>query len=148
VTKGLSPTARGNRGFTLIEILVTIIISSVLAVILAQVISGQTGRSYVPLRTLDRSLALRAVMDNITSDYRYLRDDPARLDTLRSRIDARTYWADKPFAGGMTLDAAYACMDFDPVTGQEIPSGTGCPVLKVGLIERDSGQRLTAFFTR
>lgn len=140
----------GDRGFTLLEILVTIIISSILAVILAQVISGQTWRSYEPLNTINENLALRAVMDNIASDHRrLLRTDPFPLITLQGNIDDGQYWHDS-ISGGLQISAATGCITFN-VDGEESASNTLCSqsdtVLKVTLGVQGTQHSQTALFT-
>ena len=90
------------QGFTLLEILVTIIISAILAVILVQVMSGQSQRSYRPLQIYDDRLALDSAMENITADYRELCLSESlshlTLSTLQDRVEPATgrtsYWAD------------------------------------------------------
>ena len=90
------------RGFTLLEILVTIVISAILAVILVQIMSGQSQRSYLPLQIYNDRLALDSAMENITADYRELRSTESMshltLSTLHDRVEPATgrtsYWAD------------------------------------------------------
>ncbi len=148
---------RQNRpGFTLIEVIVTIVISAVLATILVQVMANQTGRSYIPVQTINENLALRAIMDNIASDYRLLRrTDAAPLVTLQIRISTSdTYWdASRPYTNGVSLQATTSCIGFD-ANNDEDPSleNTICDAtdttLKVILSVTGTQHHLTALFTR
>lgn len=78
-----------NKGFTLLEILVTIIISAILAVILMQVMSNQPGRSFQAIDAYDDSLALKSAMENITADHRnlLLSNHPAPLLQLQDNLN-------------------------------------------------------------
>lgn len=85
--KILPKKLRVADGFTLIEILVTIIISAILAVVLTQVMSGQSQRSYRPIQVTEETLLLKQAMENITADHaRLLRYDPTPLMTLQRRL--------------------------------------------------------------
>jgi len=147
----------GNpNGFTLIEIIVTIIISAVLATVLAQVITSQTERSYRPIQTIEENLALRAVMDNIASDYRQLlQTDAAPLVTLQNRIGTSGFYGDAgdPYTNGVSLEATTSCINFD-TNNDEDPTAahTNCDisdtVLKVTLAVTGTQHRLTSLFTR
>lgn len=148
---------RQNRsGFTLIEIIVTIVISAVLATILAQVMANQTWRSYVPVQTIEENLALRAIMDNIASDYRLLRrTDASPLVTLQSRIRTDgTYWdASRAYTNGVSLQATTSCIGFDTGNSEDPAlENTNCDatdtILKVTLSVTGSQHRLTTLFTR
>ena len=139
---------RAGRGFTLIEILVTIVISAVLAVILVQVIINQPWRSYRPLEAFDDTLTLKGTMDNIVSDYHGLMmNDPSPLVTLISEVQGNVFWP-----AGSPINATTTCMDFvfDSATGRYIEadsaSCTDPAVLKLTLTT--GTQSLTALFPR
>ena len=139
---------RSERGFTLLEILVTIIISSILAILLAQVVSGQTWRSYRPLLTMEQNLALRTVMEDIIADYRELRKNESfpALDTLIARINSGDYWIDKPFLpSGISFQADHRYICFGLEDGLETVSCTNSPqVLKLSLMIQGTQHQLTA----
>jgi len=151
--------SRNQRGFTLLEIIVTIIISAVLATILAEVMSGQTWRSYQPVQAIEENLALRAVMDNITSDYRALlqtrSEDATRLITLQDRIRTSGYYweASDPYTNGVALEAKATCIAFDTdndedPTAAEANCGLADTLLKVTLSVAGTQHQLTALFSR
>ena len=150
---------RNQRGFTLLEIIVTIIISAVLATILAEVMSGETWRSYQSVQALEENLALRAVMDNITSDYRALfktrSEDATRLITLQDRIRTSGYYweASDPYTNGVALEAKATCIAFDTdneedPTAAEANCDLADTLLKVTLSVSDTQHQLTALFSR
>ena len=118
--------------------------------------ANQTWRSYVPVQVIDENLALRAVMDNMASDYRQLREtDATPLVTLQSRIRTSGYYwdASKPYTNGVLLQATTSCIGFD-ANNDEDPTleNANCQatdtILKVTLAVTGSQHRLTALFTR
>jgi hypothetical protein len=54
----------------LIEIIVGIVVSAILAVILAQIVGGISLRSYWPVQRIDEKLLLQEVMNDITAEHR------------------------------------------------------------------------------
>ena len=58
-----------NNGFTLIELIVVIIIASIFGTMMYQYIHTSTVRSFEQISTLDKSLKLHEIVENITSDY-------------------------------------------------------------------------------
>jgi len=142
------------HGFTLLEILVTIIISAVLAVILVQVMSNQPGRSFQVLDAYNDSLALKTAMENITADYRQLIQTQAtpliRLqDNLNGENGFAGYWDPSE-----PVSATHYCLDLRP-SADETPGleesnrHNECTmtdtILKVKL--QLNGQNLVALFT-
>ena len=148
--------SRDNRGFTLIEIIVAIIVSAILAVIVVQIVGGNTLRSFRPLQSLDGSLALQDVMENVTSDYKnLLATDSTPLVTLIARIQSGQYWTGQPFSGRIPIQATITCID-DITAIQEVNrhtcdnTGNTETIMKLTLSAQVQGnqQSLTALFTR
>jgi prepilin-type N-terminal cleavage/methylation domain-containing protein len=150
-----------NRGFTLVEVIVTIIVSAILAVLLMQMMKGHSWRSRWPMIKLDQGLALREIMEKISADHRRLIiSDPTPLVTLQDRIanggnPPNGYWAGQPYSAALSVDDNY-CLELDPdsapspgerniqpacrhLAGQDL-------ILKVTISYE--GQSLTALFTR
>lgn len=150
-----------QSGFTLVEVIVTIIVSAILAVLLAQIMRGHSWRSHWPLVKLDQGLALREVMEKISADHRRLViSDATPLVTLQNRINnggspPDGYWAGQPYGASLSVDDNY-CLELDsnsaPSPGEKNIQST-CRhlpgqdlILKVTLSYED--QSLTALFTR
>ncbi len=140
-------------GFTLVEVIITIIVSSILAVLMMQVMRGHISRSYWALEKIDDGLVLQEVMEIINANYRrLLTEDPQPLVTLQNEIDNNgnpsTYWA-AAYGGAITVDSN-TCLELgqDPV-GEfnhrdcQHPRDT---LLKVTLSYND--HRLTTLFGR
>lgn len=141
-----------NRdGFTLIEIIVTIVISAILATILAQVVSNQTARSYAPLVTVDENLALRAVIENITAEYRQLTQmGSVDLDSFGAAIQAGDF-QDTALTNDIAITADYGCIPMNDTGGEATTAycTSTDAVLKITLAVQDNpGHRLTALFTQ
>jgi prepilin-type N-terminal cleavage/methylation domain-containing protein len=76
-----------QRGFTLIEIIVTIVIAAALSAMFLQVMSTNLTGSVEPLMGVQDSLSLGQVVERITVDYNKLTaEDSTPLATLKSRI--------------------------------------------------------------
>ena len=140
-----------QRGFTLIEIIVTILVSAVLAVALTQVLSGQTWRSYRPLQSTTQTLLLQRALENITADHaRLLRYDPAALVSLQQRVAKKEYWdAATPIQVQdnycLTLDAdATGAAGESNKSPKDSPCDASRTLLKITL--KLENQTLTALF--
>ncbi|MFZ1985628.1 MAG: type II secretion system protein [Desulfatitalea sp.] len=141
------PIAADRRGFTLIEVIVTIIISAVLAVILVQVIANQTGRSYRPIQVINENLALRAVMENIAADCR----QGIPVQTLHNLVANGHYWNNPSFTFTGTVPIALVdntCIGFNAL-GIESTTDDSCTtstILKVTIAAQGTQHRLTSLF--
>ena len=132
-----------NNGFTLIEVIVTIIISAIASVLLMQFMGGNMERSLAPLLRVDDSYRLTAAMENITAHYkRLLLTDATPLDTLDSDIRNGNVVSNTPYFG-----------EYDATTpryvefsgGVEASCSVNCRILRVDLQQGE--HRLTALFT-
>jgi prepilin-type N-terminal cleavage/methylation domain-containing protein len=141
-----------QRGFTLLEILVTIIIAAIIAVLLLQVMGGHSWRSFWPLQAFNRSMALQETMSRISSHYRdLLVRNPTPLVTLQSNIEGGNYWSGQAYAGEMQTETF--CINFNetaPQTWSDTKTSDTCSssdrILRVTL--RYDDQSLTTLFTR
>ena len=147
---------KSQSGFTLIEVIVTIIVSAILAVLLIQVMQGHSERSWWSLVKIDEGLSLDQVIENISSDYRaLLLSDPTPIATLQSRIQSGSapggYWSGLPVQIVENRCLADIHRDNDPSPGEDHSGGDACTapndrLLKVTLSYDD--QSLTTLFAR
>jgi prepilin-type N-terminal cleavage/methylation domain-containing protein len=143
---------RCQRGFTLLEILVTIIIAAIISVLLLQVMGGHSWRSFRPLQAFNRSMALQETMSNIASHYRdLLIRDNTPLVTLQSKIDSGDYWSGQSYASDMHTETF--CITFNEDAARswsDTKTSNICSssdtILRVTLTHND--QSLTTLFTR
>lgn len=141
-----------QRGFTLLEILVTIIIAAIVAVLLLQVMGGHSWRSFWPLQAFNRSMALQETMSRVASHYRdLLISDSMPLVTLQDNIEDGDYWSGQSYASEMQTETF--CIDFNqdaPRTWSDTKTSDTCSpsdtILRVTLTYND--QSLTTLFTR
>ena len=145
-----------DSGFTLLEIIAAIIISSLLALMIVQIATNNTTRSYLPLANLNGELALQDVMEDIAADYRLFADShPSPLVELQSKINAGAYWTAQPFGSDIKISENY-CFEFVVDTGTNWQEGSDLGTcsssdtnLKVTLTYGNSGgPSLTAVFSR
>jgi prepilin-type N-terminal cleavage/methylation domain-containing protein len=130
--------ATNPNGFTLIEVIVTIVLGAVASVLLIQFMGGNMERSLMPLVRVDQSYKLTTVMENITAHYKkLLLTDASPLATLEADINSNT-----PNFGVYTATLSY--IEFN--TGNESPCSADCRVLRVDL--QNGEHRLTSLFTR
>ncbi|MEJ2155584.1 MAG: type II secretion system protein [Desulfobacteraceae bacterium] len=150
-----------HRGFTLVEVIVTIIISAILAVLLMQIMKGHSWRSRWPMIKLEQGFALREVMEKISADHRRLIiSDPTPLVTLQNRIanggnPPNGYWSGQTYSAKLSVDDNY-CLDLNPDSApspgeqniQQICDHQPGQDLILKVTISYEGQSLTTLFTR
>lgn len=75
-------------GFTLVEIIVTIVIVAIMGAMLVTILGGSMIKSSEPIFRLQKSFALQQVMENITADY--LKNTSPNLVDLQTAIGGGT----------------------------------------------------------
>ncbi len=129
------------NGFTLVEIIVTLTVSSVLVVLLLQFMGTSISRSVQPLDVFQGEMALQRIMESMNADYKHLLlTDGSPLDTFKARVESHHY-------GAYTVLASnYIAFD---ATQTETPCDitlTDCNLLKVKITS--GSQSLTSIFAR
>ncbi len=129
----------GQRGFTLLEIIIALVVGAILAAIVVQVMGTNLSRSAEPLAWVRQQLSLQEIMESMISDYKYLwMTDDTPLDTFKSRIESNYYG---------TYSAVTKYVSFDAAGNENSAAcSTDCKILKVTIAS--GGQSLTALFTR
>ena len=129
-----------QSGFTLIEIIVTLTVSAILSVMLAQFMGTSLSRSAEPIVSMQEGMALQSVFESMNADYKQLLlTDNTPLDTFKTRVETAGIY------GTYTLtDSRYILFDANQV---EVPCSTpDCRMLKVTISMGDHS--LTSLFTR
>ncbi|MCX5833749.1 MAG: type II secretion system protein [Deltaproteobacteria bacterium] len=136
------PKMKNRRGFTLIEVIVTLIVASIMGAILVQFLGTSFLKSADPIIRTDDVGRLQYVMDNMTSNYKYLAATrPNFLSEFRTRVQTPNY-----YGSGYTVPAAQYVY-FDGSNNEVVDGGAGAfRVLKVTIARNN--QTLTALFTR
>jgi prepilin-type N-terminal cleavage/methylation domain-containing protein len=132
----------GACGFTLVEIIVTLTVSSLLAMLLLQFIGTSVSRSAQPLNAFQEEMMLQSLMESMNADYKHLLlTDMSPLPTFKARVEGNHY--------GVYTVLASDYIAFDATTHVEIPcdvTATDCRLLKIEVAS--GGQSLTALFAR
>lgn len=149
--RGCSVGRRG--GFTLIEIIITLVIVSILVSMLYSYFGTAITRSAEPLSRMGNALALQRVMENITADYRSLYNASTRqydLATLATRIGAEGTSQNTNYGQYAVVEKHYIKYDpFVPGVAAETVAASGDPqnLLKV-TVKNTIGETLTLLFSQ
>ena len=125
-----------DRGFSLLEVILVLVIAAVLGVMLYQFFGAAFTQSTAPVLRLQKTHELRRAMEAMTAAYESSDKSLAALNTLQAEIDNGTYAA----AGGQVV-VENAFVVIDPTVANE-PA-----VLKVTIADNESGEGLTVLFT-
>ena len=78
-----------HSGFTLIEIIITMVIAAVVGTGLAQYLGTAFSTSAIPIQHIRQAFKLQQVMENITADYE--NDPTLTLTVMQIRINDNDY---------------------------------------------------------
>ncbi|OPL15164.1 MAG: hypothetical protein AVO39_01820 [delta proteobacterium MLS_D] len=87
VSTGFLRKCSGSGGFTLIEVIVSLVVAALLGTLLVNFISGTVAKSVQPVLQAQQGSYLYSIMENMTADYNNLflaDDDP--LDEFQDRV--------------------------------------------------------------
>jgi prepilin-type N-terminal cleavage/methylation domain-containing protein len=138
---------QNRSGFSLIEVIVTIVIGAIASVLLIQFMGGNMQRSFAPLVRLDQSYQLEEVMENITAHYKKLLltdvDPLGTLDTHIRNGNVSPNTPPQPYFGEYEATPLPRYIQFSE--GAETSCSGDCRILRVDLQRGE--HRLTALFT-
>jgi len=132
-----------DRGFTLLEIVITLVVAAILGAVLAQYMATALSRSTKSITFIQESLSLNRIIEEMTTDYiNLLEIDNDPLTTLETYIDNGNVDSNDPYYG-----------QYSPVTdyilfsgGIETPDATEKRILKATITK--SNQSITVLFTK
>lgn len=136
-------------GFTLIEIVVSLILLSIAGALLIQLIGFAIGQSSTPIAAMKEGLALAEIMEKITADYKWiLLTDTTPLETFKARVENGNTPSNTPYFGTYNMSARYINFSLNGAGFYEASSActTDCRTLKITINRGD--QHLTALFTQ
>jgi len=139
-----SPTSQHQKGFTLMEILVTMTFAAILGAILFQFLGSSMTQSATPIALAKESYSLNHILEKMSADHKkLLMTDADPLATFKTHIDNGNNIASTPYFGDYGIQTSY--INFPG--GVEAPDVSGDDrVLKVILtVDRQS---LTVLFIR
>jgi type II secretory pathway pseudopilin PulG len=133
-----------EKGLTLLEIIVSIILASIMGAMLVQFMGTSMIKSAKPLARLQQNLTLNDIMENITADYKkLLMDNSTPIATLKGYIDSGNVVGNTPYYGNYTPTTNYILFN----GGNETNDGGGTNrLLKVTLTSGD--QSISCLFTK
>ena len=128
-----------RKGFTLIEIIVTIVLAAIMGTIFIQFMSKSLTKSAEPLMLVQEVYSLNQIIEEITADYKDLlkADSDTALTTLKTYIENGNY-------GQYTQQTNFIAFD---VSNNEIADTSGNNRILKAVITLDN-QSITALFTK
>lgn len=140
---------KDGRGFTLLEVIISLIMASILGVMLVSFMGSTVVQSANPVLLVQNGAYLNQIMENMGADYKYLANtSPSMtfLPTLSSNIGAegtsQTYYADPSHPYTVVDNHRISFPSGNPVTEQTDSAGK---TLKVTIKYRTLS--VTALFT-
>jgi prepilin-type N-terminal cleavage/methylation domain-containing protein len=132
------------KGFTLLEIIVSMIIAAIMGAVMVQFMGTSMLQSTKPLVLVKNEFLLNEIIEKITADYKkLLATDGTPLETLRGYIENGNVEANEPFYGPYTCLTEYVVFN----AGNEVPdTGGDHKLLKVTLTCRN--QTLVTLFAQ
>ena len=137
-----------QKGLTILEIIVTIVIAAILGTVLVQVMSTSLTQSSVPITLVQNTYSITQIIEEMTADYEELYDEYLKeydISTLYTNILNGNVGTSTPFYGSYSLDEI-KYIKFNASNIQE-DDGTGDNnILKVSI--SSNNQSLTVLFTK
>ncbi len=147
----MNPKRPDQSGFTLIEIIVTLTVAAILAVMLVQFMGSSISRSTEPVVSMQQALVLQGIFENMNADYkRLLLTDNTPLTTFKNYVEngndsVAATAAGTPYYGTYAWTTKYIMFD-NAKTEAVAPCTVDCNTLKVSISQ--GGHAFTALFTR
>jgi len=143
----------GSGGFTLIEVIITLVLMGIAASMMTTLFSNAFTNSSQPLRTLGQDVNLSLVMEGMINAYESKADPTtgaittADLDALKGEIGAEGDTADKYGGPYKVIDNHY--VEYDASGAEQDRGSTQTSILKVTIqsTSGDNKQTLTYLFT-
>lgn len=134
-----------RQGFTLIEVIITLVMLGVLAAMLVTAMGTSVSNSNLPVSRLQQTMALHQTMENIRAYFAYC-DDIAMVKTAVGIVDPDVPKSNS-FGDYTVIENSY--ITFDPPTSyDEGPGVVGDGILKVAIRDTASGLTLTELFVQ
>ncbi|MEE8481366.1 MAG: prepilin-type N-terminal cleavage/methylation domain-containing protein [Desulfobacterales bacterium] len=137
-----------QKGLTILEIIVTIVIAAILGTVLIQVMSTSLTRSSVPITLLQNIYSTTQVIEEMTADYEELYDKYVKkydISTLKTYIENGNVSSNSPYYGPYSLDYI-GYIKFDASYNEIADTSGDDNILKVSI--SSNNQSLTVLFTK
>jgi len=134
-----------EQGFTLIEIIVTIVVAAILSSMFLQFMGTTLTGSVEPFIRVGDTLKLNGTMEGIKAHYHeIIADAPSSLDDFKSAIQDGNDVENDPYFG----DYLVAYSDYITFDSGGIEITGGNRILKVTISDTRGEQKVTALFAR
>jgi len=136
-----------NQGFTLLEVVITLIVGSILGAILVQFMGTSMKNSFEPVIMVQDGCGVYEIMEKMNADYkmRLLTSTVNPLDEFKTVVENGWNIANTPYFGSYTVVTKYITFNIGNVENAAPDPSSDPRVLKV--IITHGGQSLTALFT-
>ena len=134
-----------QKGFTLIEVIVTIVVASILGVMFLQYMGTSMTGSVEPVIRVQSAFTIKQVMEKMTADYKKLMALTTPLATFKTHVQGGNNEANDPYFGPYTV--VYNNYITFTENGVQV-SESGDRILKVTIADVNGEQRLTTLFTK
>jgi len=133
-----------DKGFTLIEVIITLVVAAILGTILVQFMGTSLTRSAEPIVMVQEGFSLSEIMEKMTAHYKYLlATDSAPLTSFKQDIENGNDDKKTPYFGDYSIKTDYITFS----SGNEAPDTSGNNrILKVTIDKGD--QSLVTLFTK
>ncbi len=138
-----------DRGLTILEIIVTIVVAAILGTVLVQVLSTSLTRSSVPITLLQDTYSINQIIEEMTADYEDLYENVNEkeydISTLKTYIENGNVSSNTPYYGPYSLDYI-DYIKFD-ASYNEIADASGDDIILKAIISANN-QSITVLFTK
>jgi prepilin-type N-terminal cleavage/methylation domain-containing protein len=137
-----------NHGFTLLEVVITLIVGSILGAILVQFMGTSMKNSFEPVIMVQDSNGVHEIMEKLNSVYkmRLMTSTGNPLDDFRVDVENGMNPPLAPVIGHYTVVTKYITFDVGNMEEAAADPAPAPDVLKVTITH--GGQSLTALFTK
>ena len=134
-----------KEGFTLIEVIITLVVAAILAALFVQLMGTNLSGSSVSAVRAQNHYTLIGIVEEMIIDYNKLMDagNTDVLGTLQAHIQVGNVGGNIPYFGQYSQVTNFITFD---ATNKEQPSATSSNILKVTITRND--QTITTLFTK
>ncbi len=135
-----------NAGFTILEVVVTLIVASILGAILMEFMGTNVQKSYEPVFMAQHNLGVNEIIEKMNTDYkRQLLLSPTPLQDFRTNVINGNIITSDPYFGDYSIATSW--IRFNAGTGNEEVDPSPDPrVLKITVTHNN--RAVTALFTK
>ncbi|MDP2644187.1 MAG: prepilin-type N-terminal cleavage/methylation domain-containing protein [Dehalococcoidia bacterium] len=134
---------QNEQGFTLLEIIITIIIGSILSTLIIPYLGKALTDSSKPIQRLSSAMGLKQVVENITEAYE---QSPADLAGLKTSIGAEGSSQNNSYGAYQVVENLF--IKFVSYNDTAISGGDPQNLLKVTIKDSATGEIVTTLFVQ